>query len=81
MGIFLRTNRQNNYYWKCIVKILGQDLGYHQYEMHKILKNMFIPDSTKELSTQEFHHYCEEIRIWSQTELGIVLPLPEKKNK
>ena len=32
---------QNNYYWKCIVQALGQELGYFNDEMHDILKVKF----------------------------------------
>ncbi len=39
-----KTNRsmmQNNYYWKCIVQALAQELGYFNDEMHDILKVKF----------------------------------------
>ena len=75
-----RTEAQNKYYFKCIVLVLGKELGYHmyKYEMHEELKRLFITDTTKELNKQEFNEYCEQIRIWSQTELGIILEEPKK---
>ena len=39
-----RNNRsimQNNYYWKCIVQMLADELGYYPNEMHDILKVKF----------------------------------------
>tara|TARA_R110002012_G_scaffold293654_2_gene489427 strand:+ start:310 stop:693 length:384 start_codon:yes stop_codon:yes gene_type:complete len=36
-----RSNMQNNYYWKCIVQTLSQELGYFPNEMHDILKVKF----------------------------------------
>ena len=39
-----KTNRsmmQNNYYWKCIVQALAEELGYFNDEMHDILKVKF----------------------------------------
>ena len=36
-----RSNMQNNYYWKCIVQELAQELGYYNDEMHDILKVKF----------------------------------------
>ena len=36
-----RSNVQNNYYWKCIVQVLAQELGYFNDEMHDILKVKF----------------------------------------
>ena len=49
-----RTEQQNKYYFKCIVLPLGKYLGYHKFEMHEILKNMFIADTSKELTKEEF---------------------------
>ena len=36
-----RSNMQNNYYWKCIVQALAEELGYFNDEMHDILKVKF----------------------------------------
>ena len=36
-----RSNMQNNYYWKCIVQELADELGYFPDEMHDILKVKF----------------------------------------
>ena len=36
-----RSNMQNNYYWKCIVQTLSQELGYYPNEIHDILKVKF----------------------------------------
>jgi len=72
-----RTQAQNKYYFKCIVLPLGKFLGYHKFEMHEILKDMFIPDTSKELDTNEFKDYCEQIRVWSMSEFNFVLEEPE----
>ena len=37
-----RSNMQNNYYWKCIVQVLAQELGYFNDEMHDILRAKFL---------------------------------------
>ena len=76
----LRTERQNKYYWKCIVLVLGDELGYYKFEMHEILKEHFIVETSKELSRKEFNNYCEQIRIWAQQELGIRLMTPNEYN-
>ena len=73
-----RTEQQNKYYFKCIVLPLGKYLGYHKFEMHEILKNMFIADTSKELTTDEFKDYCEQIRIWSMSEFNFTLEEPKK---
>jgi len=72
-----RTEQQNKYYFKCIVLPLGKYLGYHKFEMHEILKDMFIPDTSKELDTNEFKDYCEQIRVWSMSEFNFTLEEPE----
>jgi hypothetical protein len=76
-----RTERQNKYYFKCIVKALGDELGYFKFEMHEALQKKFISNRSKELSQAEFQQYCEQIRIWSQQELGVKLELPNEFEK
>ncbi len=36
-----RSMMQNNYYWKCIVQVLAEELGYFNDEMHNTLKVKF----------------------------------------
>lgn len=36
-----RSIMQNNYYWKCIVQVLAEEIGYYNDEMHDILKVKF----------------------------------------
>ena len=74
----LRSERQNRYYWKCIVKPLCDFTGYHKFEMHEILKSMFILTTTKELDKKEFQQYCEEIRAWASVDLGVHLQAPNE---
>lgn len=47
-----RTSNQNNYYWKCIVQVLGDELGYFSDEIHDILKSKFLSEYTI-LETQD----------------------------
>ena len=37
-----RSNMQNNYYWKCIVQTLSEELGYFPNEVHDILRAKFL---------------------------------------
>tara|TARA_R110001599_G_scaffold306316_1_gene512782 strand:- start:2177 stop:2560 length:384 start_codon:yes stop_codon:yes gene_type:complete len=39
-----RSNKQNNYYWKCIVQELANSLGYFPNEMHDILRSKFLSE-------------------------------------
>ena len=73
-----RTEQQNKYYFKCIVLPLGKYLGYHKFEMHEILKDLFIADTSKELTKEEFNLYCEKIRVWSIQEFNFTLEEPKK---
>jgi hypothetical protein len=60
------------------VLLLGNELGYHKYEMHEILKNKFAPAKSRELNIQEFDNYCETIRCWAIQELGVKIPMPNE---
>ena len=37
-----RSMKQNNYYWKCIVQVLAEELGYFPNEIHDILRAKFL---------------------------------------
>ena len=76
----IRSERQNKYYWKCIVQPLCDYTGYHKFEMHSCLKDLFILSTTKELDKQEFNQFCEEIRAWAITDLGVNLMPPNEFN-
>jgi len=39
-----RSNRQNSYYWKCIVQELANSLGYFPDEIHDILRSKFLSE-------------------------------------
>jgi len=73
-----RSDRQNKYYFKCIVLLLGNELGYRKQEMHSILLNKFAAERSKEMSVTEFDDYCECIRCWAMQELSIKVPLPNE---
>jgi len=90
-----RSNVQNNYYWKCIVQVLAEELGYFNDEMHDALKVKFSSEwqmiqykdktipmhnitSTTNMNTKAFENYCEQIRIWALSDLGIRLMLPNE---
>lgn len=73
-----RTEQQNKYYFKCIVLLLGNELGYHKFEMHEVLKAKFAASTSRKLNIQEFDNYCETIRCWAMQELDIRIPLPNE---
>ena len=73
-----RSEKQNKYYWRYVVLLIGNELGYTKIEMHSILKHKFLADTSKELSVQEFEIYLEQIRVWAISELNIRIPLPNE---
>ena len=72
-----RSPKQNNYYRGVLVKILSEEFGYTDYEMHKVLKDHFNIKSTKHLDQVEFRNYLDKIIRWASMEYGIALPDPE----
>ena len=71
----VRSSQQNNYYWNA-VRIIAEELGYTDNEMHATIKNQFEVESTKTLSTKEFASFIERLVRWSAIELNIVIPDP-----
>ena len=72
-----RSPKQNNYYRGVLVKVLSNEFGYTDYEMHKVLKDHFNIKSTKLLDQVEFRAYLDKIIRWASMEYGIALPDPE----
>ena len=47
------SNRQNNYYWGVIIKILSEGLGYEREEMHEVLKSQLGYKDHKQIVNKE----------------------------
>jgi hypothetical protein len=82
-----RSPNQNRYYWGVVIKILAQELGYLDQEVHDSLKAKFLTnhsgalpkvESTTNLNTLEFEEYLEQVRTFASTELNIFIPLPNE---
>ena len=82
-----RSNPQNAFYWGVAIKILCDEIGYTDDEMHATLKIMFLQDKTRKfptlrstttLTTVEFEEYLEKIRQWAAQDLNCVIPLPNE---
>ena len=85
-----RSLKQNKFYWKYIVGILADELGYDKDSMHETLKAKFLREphdtipgvfrvkSTTELSTIEFIQYYKEVQVWAADFLNIYLPDPNE---
>lgn len=82
-----RSDQQNKYLWGVIYKIISDETGYLDEEVHAHLARKFlldrsgkipVPKSTTELSTMEFEEYTENCRRWGAKELGLNIPLPNE---
>lgn len=73
-----RTHFQNNYYWKVVVKVFGDELGYTREEMHEVLKNEFKIESTSKLDRDEFRDYLDKIIRWASIHFQILIPDPNQ---
>jgi len=87
-----RTLSENNYYWGVVLKILSDELWYEIDEVHEVFKERFLSKkqsvksdkriklkrvkSTSELTTVEFEQYMDDIRLFAQQKLNIIIPLP-----
>ena len=67
-----RNTAQNNYYWKS-VRIIGNELGYREDEMHLIIKQHFKIKSTKELGMEEVSMFLDKLENWAISEHNIKL--------
>lgn len=85
-----RSINQNSLYWLWLA-CLQDETGAYKDDLHECFKSKFLPHTTKEvlgedirvvqstssLDSKEMTSYLERIKIFAQTELGCVLPLPE----
>ena len=87
-----RSVVQNNYWHGVICKILSDELGYTEEEIHEYLKMRFLSEkilnnkinflkvgSTADLSTIEFEKLCTKVRMWASSELSIYIPKPNEE--
>lgn len=81
-----RTLPQNAYYWK-ILTLIGEEIGYEQYQMHGIFKDMFLRVSddkftrtlsTTNLNVKQMIEYIEKICRFCAMELNYIVPTAEQ---
>lgn len=85
-----RSLPQNRYYW-AILKIIGDELGYKDDDLHEALKAKFIgmeegrdvfgnlyrkPISTTTLSKKEFTEYMDKVFALA-AQMNITIPAPD----
>lgn len=82
-----RSSEQNEYYWGVLLKLLSDETGFTQDELHDSFRDKFLSRQTKnfkilgstaKLTTGEFEDYLSTIRQWSSQFIGMYLPLPNE---
>jgi hypothetical protein len=80
-----RSNAQNAYMWGVVYKILSEETGYTEEEVHQLMTEMFLSytkngkkfvKSTTKLKTVPMEDYLSKIRMWASMELNCYIPLP-----
>jgi len=85
-----RSNQQNRWYQGCILKMMAEATGHTTSEIHEAMKTRFncgvvnigsqivvVPKTTTKLMTKDFADYCERVRSFAASELGLVIPDPD----
>lgn len=76
-----KSDAQRSYYWGVIVKMIADDTGMSELEVHEYCKYKFLPynvHSTEDLTTTKAEEYYQKIRTFAATELNILIPLPNE---
>lgn len=87
-----RSTSQNALYWLWL-DIVADETGNSRDELHDVFRAKFLPvaehevlgvvvrelPTTTKLSTDQFTTYLNQIEVFCNTELGIVLPHPEDR--
>jgi hypothetical protein len=78
-----RSSQQNRYLWGVVYKIIGDELGYTDVEVHEVFKEKFLSykkngfkftKSTSTLKTGEFADYVTKVIHYASTELEMIIP-------
>jgi hypothetical protein len=85
-----RSLDQNAYWWSVPVKLLSEELGYTDAQMHYALLGEYggfqdgptgqaVPKvaSSSQLTTEEFAKLIDWVLDWAPSQLGVVIPEPD----
>jgi len=72
-----RSSAENKYYFGVVIKMIADETGNIEFDVHSEMKAMFCMDTTR-ISIEQFEIYCEKIRIWALTFLNLRIPLPRE---
>lgn len=85
-----RSIPQNSYLWGVVYKVIAEELGYDESDIHEYCKEKFLPkreltnkitgeifeakESTSKMDKEKFSKYIESILKWASIELNIYVP-------
>lgn len=79
------SDPQRAYYFAVIVDMLSEFTGDEFYDMHEILKKMFIEPlgykSTSDMTTGDFSIFCKRVQDWARNKHELNIPDPKKPNE
>ncbi len=84
-----RSQKQNRYYWGCVLKTISLDTGYLPDEIHQLMQKQFLAyenlgehfvKSTTKLTTKLMEEYLENVRRFASMELSIYVALPNESD-
>ena len=86
-----RSLNLNSYYWAVVVKLLADETGFSNDEMHEVLKSMFLrtrykikgvwidgTKSTTKVSNKEMVEFLDEVKRFASTTLSLYIPDPNE---
>ena len=89
-----RSHQANRYWWGVVIPLIAKELGYLPYEheaVHDAVVRQIvglrpgsdprlqIRQSTHDMDREDFGVLIEATVIWAATELGIVIPDPDRQ--
>ena len=72
-----RSPKQHNYYW-IVIKQVADELGYTDNELHKVIKEKFNIESTKDLTQYEFSDFLDKLIIYFS---GLEIAVQDPRNR
>jgi len=87
-----RTNSMNAYLWGVVYKLISEETGYEDDQVHQLMKqnfglreemqmgreNSIVPKSTTKYTIEEMSEYWREITQWAAEFLKLQIPEPNE---
>ncbi len=85
-----RTNQMNRYYWGVMIKMIAEETGYDNDQIHELMKithgvkedldigmiGGWVPKSTAKYTVEEMQDYWLKITQWAAEFLNLQIPEP-----